>query len=164
MIATDYFIASIIIFSSLISFIRGFINELFSLIVWIIAIVLSSRYYNIFSNLFVFFEEKIIRNVLSIFLIFLFILIMGSVLSNYLNIFINKIGLSFFNKFLGIFFGIFRGILIVSIFLFFLKAFTKCSSSIYWTNSKLIPYFNYIILWFVKILGKYISFITSIYQ
>lgn len=162
MIATDYLIASIIIFSTLISFIRGFISEIFSLIIWTTAIILSSRYYNILANIFVFFEEKIIRNISSIFLIFLFVLIIGSIINHYLNNFINQFGLSDLNKFLGVCFGIFRGILIISILIFFLKTFTKCTESMYWTNSKLIPYFKYTTIWFIKILSKYINFIKNI--
>ncbi|BAC24458.1 cvpA [Wigglesworthia glossinidia endosymbiont of Glossina brevipalpis] len=162
MIATDYFIASIIIFSALIGLIRGLISEIFSLVIWITAIFLSSKYYHFFSNFFTFFEEKYIRNIISMFFIFLLVLIVGTITNNYLNNFTNKIGLSLLNKFLGMCFGVLRGILIISILIFILKKFTNYTNSMHWINSKLIPYFDYIIIWIIKIIEKIINMYKNI--
>ncbi|CUR53708.1 Colicin V production protein [Serratia symbiotica] len=152
MIFIDYIIIALIGLSTLMSLIRGFICEIFSLLIWGLTFFISSNFYSYLTTYLVDFKYIVIKNSIAIILLFIMPLITGGISNIVMNFLIKKSGLSGFDRILGVCFGIFRGILIVSIILYFLNTFTYFSENIIWKQSQLIPKFNYLIIWFLDYL------------
>lgn len=162
MIWIDYVITGIIIFSALVSLIRGFTREALSLVTWICAFFVANRYYNYIALYFTRFEEQIVRNGIAIALLFVAILIVGAIVNYTITSLVEKIGLSSIDRVLGICFGALRGILIVSAALLFFDIFTGFSHNQDWQKSQLIPQFSGIIRWLFNYLQSMSSFLETI--
>ncbi|AFP85002.1 CvpA family protein [secondary endosymbiont of Ctenarytaina eucalypti] len=148
MIWVDYVIISIIIFSALVSVFRGFVCEALSLVTWGCAFFVTSHYYGDLAIHFSSFKAQMVRNSIAIVIIFILVLLVGSILQYLLNFLVERGGLSGTDRELGVCFGILRGIFIVTAGLFFLNHFTGFSNSQDWQQSQLIPMFRNIIRWF----------------
>ncbi|XOD70351.1 MAG: CvpA family protein [Sodalis sp. (in: enterobacteria)] len=159
MIWIDYVIIGIMVFSSSVSFIRGFVREGLSLVTLVCAIFISRHYYIDFAIYFTRFKEPIVRNGIAITLLFVAILITGAIINNFINLLVIRTGLSSTDRVLGVFFGVIRGILIVSVALFFIDTCTGFSHSQDWKHSKLIPQFEGIIRWVFNYLQSTSSFL-----
>lgn len=155
MIWFDYIIIIIIISSTIISLRQGFVHESISLATWIGAFYITSHYYKYLAFYFTHFEDKIVRNIIAIILIFTVLMITGIIINYIVVSFIRKTGLTNLDRILGIFFGILRGVLIISAIIFFLNTFTDYSQSYNWNKSVIIPQFNCVIDWLLKYIHNY---------
>ncbi|XBC39884.1 MAG: CvpA family protein [Buchnera aphidicola (Chaetogeoica yunlongensis)] len=159
----DYISITIVIFSAVMSFFKGFLQELSSILIWVLGIYLFCKYYNCFSIFSIYVRNLFLQYVVTFLVFFIFIVVIKS-FSNYcISITIDQFGMSFLNKILGIFFGIFRGVLILCIIIFILRLFTNISDNYYFKNSFFIPYFNYFIKCIVKFFVKNIFFLKTKY-
>lgn len=163
MIWIDYTIIGIMVFSTLVSFLRGFLREVLSLITWGCAFFVASYYYKYLTIYLIHFKETMVRNSITIILLFIATLIIGALVNYVLSSLVECTGLSSTDRVLGICFGILRGILIVSVVLFFLDTFTGFSQSQDWQQSKIIPQFSIIIRWFFNYLQSTSSFLLKQY-
>lgn len=155
----DYISILVIFVSAIMSFFRGFLQELSSIFVWVLGIYFFYRYNNLFSIFSIYIQNKFLKNVVSCFLFFICVLIIKSFSNYFISIFIEQFGISIFNRILGVFFGIFRGIFFLCIIFFVLELLTNISQNYYFKNSCFMPYFNYLIKLVIKYLFKiYISF------
>ena len=115
-------IVLLVLFASLIfGFFRGFVKELLSLMAWAFAFFVA---YYFSSNVAIFlpFEAEFsIKYVGSFVLIFIFVLIVSSILIKFLSTFIHKIGLGASNIILGGLFGILRGVIVVYLLIFVIE-------------------------------------------
>lgn len=162
MIWIDYVITGIIIFSTLVSLIRGFIREALSLVTWVCAFFVANRYYNYIALYFTRFEEQIVRDGIAIVLLFVAILIIGAIVNRTVTSLVERIGLSSTDRVLGICFGVLRGILIVSAALLFFDTFTGFSHNQDWQKSQLIPQFSEVIKWLFNYLQSTSSFLETV--
>ncbi|HEY0209817.1 colicin V production protein [Acerihabitans sp.] len=161
MIWVDYVIIGIIVFSALISLIRGFIREALSLVTWACAFFVASHYYVYLAVYFTRFEDQLVRNGIAIALLFVATLIVGAIVNYVIGSLVERTGLSGTDRVLGVCFGALRGILVVSAMLFFLDTFTGFSQSADWQQSQLIPQFSGIIRWFFDYLQNTSSFLPK---
>lgn len=161
MIWVDYVIIGIIVFSALISLIRGFIREALSLVTWGCAFFVASHYYVYLAIYFTRFEDQLVRNGIAIALLFVATLIVGAIVNYVIGSLVERTGLSGTDRVLGVCFGALRGILVVSALLFFLDTFTAFSQSADWQQSQLIPQFSGIIRWFFDYLQNTSSFLPK---
>ncbi|NDL65315.1 colicin V production protein [Acerihabitans arboris] len=161
MIWVDYVIIGIIVFSALISLIRGFIREALSLVTWGCAFFVASHYYVYLAIYFTRFEDQLVRNGIAIALLFVATLIVGAIVNYVIGSLVERTGLSGTDRVLGVCFGALRGILVVSATLFFLDTFTSFSQSADWQQSQLIPQFSGIIRWFFDYLQNTSSFLPK---
>lgn len=157
----DITIIVVIIFSALISIIRGFVREALSLISWVLAFFVASRFYSYITDYLTYFDNDLMRDAIAIALLFLATLLICGVVSYIICQLVQKTGLSGTDRVLGIGFGVLRGILIVAAILFFIDTFTPLSRSPYWTKSELIPHFRYIIRWFFNYIQNSSSFLVK---
>lgn len=150
----DYAIIVIIILSVGISFIRGFVREILSILGWIIVFWVSIVYFDSFANLLTpFIKSQTSRQVISF--VFLFISILVIVLL--LNYLISKMLLTRrfdgTDRILGVFFGLIRGILLISVLLL-LASLTNVTQSQWWNDSVTIPKFDPIVEWLKSLLPE----------
>lgn len=150
----DYISIAIIFISAIISFFRGFFQEIMSVFVWVIGIYIYFKYYHFFSFFSVYVYNKIIRYMINFIIFFIFLFLVKLTLNYVITIFLCQFHLSMLNQILGIFFGIVRGTFIVCTILFFLEFSTFFVHSKFFKNSLLIPYYNYFIKIFLKLFIK----------
>ena len=146
----DYIIIGSIVFSVLVSLLRGFVREVMSLASWVVAFFIASNFYVYLAGL-----------LTSIEFLFIASLIVGSIVNYVLGQLVDRTGLSGTDRVLGACFGLLRGVLIVAAMLFFLDTFTASNQSDWWKESKLIPHFRFVVDWFFQQIQANSSFLNS---
>ncbi len=147
MIWVDYAIIGLILISSVIGLLRGFIREAFSLVIWVIAIWVGLTFSREFSS----FLDGIIsypsaRIATAFAVLFLVTLILGALISYLLGELVKKTGLTGSDRFAGMIFGIARGLVVVSIVVM-LAGLTPLPEDSWWKESLLIPPFQSLAIW-----------------
>jgi Uncharacterized membrane protein, required for colicin V production len=158
----DYAILGIIGLSAVISVVRGFIREAFSLVTWVAAFVLAFYFSPMLEPLLVDYIDVPSLRLTAAFLgLFLIILILGGLLNYFVGRLIDKTGLSTTDRMLGIVFGLARGVLIVAI-LVLLAGLTPFPKDPWWKASTLIPRIQPVVIWMRDLmppdLGQYFVF------
>ncbi len=147
MIWIDYTIIGLILISSIIGLMRGFIKEAFSLFIWMVAIWVGLTFSREFS---VFLEDVIsypsARIATAFALLFIVTLILGALISFLLGELVKKTGLTGSDRFAGMFFGVARGLVVVSIVVM-LAGLTPLPEDSWWKESTLIPPFQSLAIW-----------------
>ena len=157
----DYTIIGVIVLSALISIVRGFIKESLSLISWVLAFFIASRFYMYITRYLTYFESEVVRIAVAIAILFVATLIVCSIITYIISQFVQKTGLSGTDRVLGVYLGIIRGILVVAAVLFFVDTFTPLSQTLEWEQSLLIPHFQIIIRWFFDLIQHSSSFLVK---
>ena len=157
----DYTIIGVIVLSALISIVRGFIKESLSLISWVLAFFIASRFYMYITRYLTYFESDVVRIAVAIAILFIATLIVCSIITYIISQFVQKTGLSGTDRVLGVYLGIIRGILVVAAVLFFVDTFTPLSQTLEWEQSLLIPHFQIIIRWFFDLIQHSSSFLVK---
>ncbi len=147
MIWIDYTIIGLILISSIIGLMRGFIKEAFSLFIWMVAIWVGLTFSREFS---VFLEDVIsypsARIATAFALLFIVTLILGALISFLLGELVKKTGLTGSDRFAGMFFGVARGLVVVSIVVM-QTGLTPLPEDSWWKESTLIPPFQSLAIW-----------------
>jgi len=159
MVWIDYAILAVIGISTLISLVRGFVKEAVSLVIWISAFFIASKFYLNLASLLTSISDQTLRNAAAIAILFITTLIIGALVNYLIGQLVSKTGLSGTDRVLGLVFGALRGVLVTSAILFFMDAFTPASSSDWWVKSQLIPEFTLIVEWFFEYLKNSSSFL-----
>ena len=111
---TDVLIIIIILTSSITAAFRGFVKELFSIISWIISLIVSIKLFNKFKNVL---EEhssqQLIIDTVAFGFPFITTLLVCGLISSWLSPKFNMSEILFIDKLMGFVFGTFRGTLIV---------------------------------------------------
>ncbi|GAA3911156.1 CvpA family protein [Litoribacillus peritrichatus] len=143
----DWAIVGVISVSALISLKRGFMKELFSLVTWVAALLISRIYAYDFSHyLSDFANDGKSALVLAFFVLFVGVLIVGSFINFIISQFVKAVGLSMWDRLLGVVFGVVRGalVIVVAIGLLSLTAFVD---SPVWQSSQIVPHFAQVEAW-----------------
>jgi membrane protein required for colicin V production len=147
MIWIDYTIVGLVLISSVIGLLRGFIKEAFSLVIWMVAIWIGLTFSREFS---VFLEEWVdypsARIAIAFALLFLVTLILGALISYLLGELVRRTGLTGSDRFAGMIFGIARGLVVVAITVM-LAVLTPLPEDSWWKESMLIPPFQSLAVW-----------------
>lgn len=157
MIWPDYAIIATIAISMLVGLLRGFIKEVFSLVIWALAFVLAYQYGG---DVAILMEAHVslpsARAAMGFTGIFVAVLVLGGLLTYLIGRLVESTGLSGTDRFLGGFFGIARGLALVLAFLI-VAGFTPIPADPWWKQSVLIERFQPLLSWAVDFLPKNIQ-------
>jgi membrane protein required for colicin V production len=162
MTVLDFIIVGIIAISSLISVLRGFLKEAFSLAAWMLAgaaaFMLSARLSVLVPDAV---DSPTVRLGITSVTIFIITLFAGGMINFLLHKAAVKVGLSGTDRLLGVVFGVVRGVVIV-VFLIVLAGLTPIPNESWWQESVLIEHFVEVAGWLQSILpddlARYLSF------
>jgi membrane protein required for colicin V production len=147
MLWIDILIIAIIVISAVISLVRGFVQEAFSLATWIAAFAVAWFFFRPLAG-----QLEHLINVPSIRLgvayciILLVVLVLGAIVNRLMKSLVESTGLSGTDRLIGIFFGIARGAVVVAI-LVLLAGLSPFPDDVWWQESRLIPYFEEMAVW-----------------
>jgi len=148
----DMAIVVVVLISTFIGLVRGFVREAFSLAVWILAFWVS---WTFFREAAVRLEPAISTPSVRLGLAFAGLMIASLTvggLVNYLLIrLVQKTGLSGSDRFIGMIFGAARGVLVVAL-LVWLAGLTPLPADPWWQESRFIPWFQELALWLKDLL------------
>lgn len=143
----DFVILAVILVSTLISLVRGFVREAMSLVVWVAAFWVSITYADRLEPLFVeHISTPSLRLALAFFLLFLATLIVGGLVNYLIGKLVDKTGLSGTDRVLGMVFGAARGVAVVAL-LVLLGGLTALPQDPWWKESSLMPHFQMLAVW-----------------
>ncbi|MFD0965362.1 CvpA family protein [Seminibacterium arietis] len=157
----DLLIIGIIVFSVIVSLLRGFVREVMSLATWIVAFLVASKFYPYLTPYLTQIDPLYLRNGTAIGVLFILTLIVGATINYILGQLVDKTGLSGTDRILGACFGLLRGVLVVAALLFFVDTFTNFNQNEWWKSSKLIPHFGFIVEWFFQQLQANSTFLNQ---
>ena len=110
----DILVISIILISCVVATFRGFVKEIFSIISWLIALIVAFQLYETFKlELVQYISQKVIVDIVAFGFPFLATLFISNLISSWLSPKFSVPGLLIFDKLFGLVFGITRGILFV---------------------------------------------------
>jgi membrane protein required for colicin V production len=143
----DIAIIGLVALSAVISLIRGFVREAFSLAVWILAFWVSWSFFrDLEVPLRTWIDSPTARLGIAFAVLMIATLTVGG-LVNYLIIqLVERTGLSGTDRLIGMVFGATRGVLLVAV-LVLLAGLTPLPSETWWFESSLIGYFEELALW-----------------
>lgn len=142
----DFFIIGIIGLSAVISLIRGFIREAFSLAAWILAFWISWMFFRDLAVHLDMIEVQSLRLGVAFGILFLITLILGALVNFLIGQLVHKTGLSGTDRVIGVLFGVARGAVLVSIVVL-LAGLTPFPNDAWWQESRLIGYFQDLAIW-----------------
>jgi|SRR5690554_6235740 len=148
----DYLIIGIILISSGISVVRGFIKEVLSLVSWAVALWVAVMFYAHLASLLIsYIDTATIRLFIAFIILFVVTLILGALVNHLISQLVEKTGLSGTDRALGVIFGILRGVAIVTI-LVLVAGVTPMPSDNWWQDSLLLQHFEDLAVWVKQLL------------
>ena len=143
----DYTIIAIILASTIIGLIRGFIKEALSLVIWIVAFIIAIRYASLLSELFASNIHNVsLRLGMSYVILLIAVLIIGMIFNFLLGKLVAYTGLGGTNRLLGLVFGFLRGIVLVA-GLILLAQLTELPKTSAWQHAVVLPHFEPLSIW-----------------
>lgn len=147
MIGVDYAILGILLISSFISLIRGFVKEALSLAGWVMAFWISLSFAVPLSKLLASsMDDPTLRLIIAFGVLFVLTLIVSAVINFFASRLVQRTGLTGTDRFLGVIFGFLRGALLVSV-LVLLAGLTSLPKESWWDDSFLLFRFQAIAMW-----------------
>jgi len=144
----DYAILVVIVVSALISLKRGFIKEVLSLLIWLLAIVLSVMFHEQLAVLFQpYIDSPSLRKLLALLTLFIFCLVVGGLFNFILAKLVQITGLSGTDRLLGMIFGALRGAVIIVVCLMLGLTVLPLDQEGWWQQSVLVPHFQRMESW-----------------
>ncbi len=147
MVWVDYLIIGIIILSSMISIVRGFIKEVLSLASWALSFWVALTFYPYVATLLAdYIATPFIRISSALFALFIVTLILGALVNHLISELVEKTGLSGTDRALGVLFGLIRGAAIVTLLVLIAGAMSMPNDA-WWQNSLLLEHFEKLAVW-----------------
>ena len=138
----DFTILGILAFSTLISLVRGFVQEAISLATWILAIWVAYKYGHAFGqSVMTMVHSEQAKYMLGAFALFFIVLILGALVNFVMSRFLFFTGLSAVDRILGIAFGFARGILLIGVLLL-VGEMAQLDKNTWWEESQIMPQFS----------------------
>lgn len=143
----DSVILGILLISTAISFLRGFMREVLSLVAWIaavwIAVVFTPQMSVLLSGQI---ANESIRLLAAFVALFIATLIVGSLINYFIGQLVKKTGFSGTDRMIGLIFGLARGGVIVAV-LVMMVSLTQVPEEPWWKESILVQHFHPLVAW-----------------
>ncbi len=156
MLIVDYAILLVLLVSTVISFVRGFVKEAMSLAGWVLAFWVGIGFAAPVAD---YFRGSIgdpnLRLITAFAALFVATLIVASVANFFLSRLVQATGLTGTDRFLGLVFGLLRGVLLVAV-LVFVGSLTPLAQEAWWKESFLIFRFEVIAQWMRDLLPAHL--------
>jgi membrane protein required for colicin V production len=147
--------------SIVVSILRGFIREILSIIIWLVAVMLALKFALPASTaMHDIVGSPLVRYIIAFIAILFVILILGMILNSLIRRLMKKSSIGILDRLLGFFFGFGRGVLLVSLVLLLLRV-SSLQDSPMIKNSELAPQFNDVVTWLHDFLPKEIQQISK---
>ncbi len=143
----DIAILTMIALPALVGMLYGFLNIVFSLLAWALALGISVKFSSYFSPLLAnSIDTPILRNMLAFIGLFIISLVILTGIGFFIVKLLGRTGLTSADRILGLFFGIGLGAAIVTVIVF-LAGFTALPMEPWWQNSKVVTPFERVSVW-----------------
>jgi len=143
----DWGIIAIMLISTLISLVRGFVKEVISLLTWVAAFVIALMFSPLAAQ---WLPEAIeipsMRVAIAFLALFIVVLLIGGIINWAVSKAVEKTGLSATDRSIGLVFGATRGVFIVAV-LILLGGLTAMPQETWWRESLLLPHFRVVAQW-----------------
>jgi len=157
MATIDLAILGVIGLSALISLIRGFVKEALSLVSWVLAGVIATRYFSVLAEqLKGYIENPYIQIAAAFAILFIATLIVGGIIGFIVSTVVKVTGLGGLDKVLGVVFGGLRGVFIITV-LVLLAGLTPIPEESWWQSALLPPYFAGMAEWLSALIPDDVS-------
>ena len=156
MAGVDIGILVVLFLPAIMGLLYGFLNVLFSIAAWIMAVVTAVKLGGYFSPLLDDYLEPVLRDVVAFAGVFIISLALFTALGYVVVKLLGRAGLSAADRLLGFFFGIGLGGAIIAI-LVFVAGFTALSKHQWWHESVLIEPFQRVGVWGQRYLSEEIA-------
>jgi len=152
MTLVDWILLAIVLISTAIALVRGFIKEVISLLTWLAALGIALT----FSQPAAMLVPQAVdipsaRVAIAFVALFVVVLILGGIINWAVSKLVETTGLSGTDRSVGMVFGLLRGVLIVA-GLLLLGGFTALPQEEWWRASMLIPHFQVVAEWLLAVL------------
>ena len=152
MVVLDWVIVGVVLVSTLISLVRGFVKEVLSLLTWVAAFGIALGFSQPASA---YIPQAVdipsARVALAFLALFVVVLIIGGIINWAVSTAVNKTGLSGTDRSVGMVFGLARGVFIIAI-LILLAHLTAMPKESWWQSSVLLPQFEHVAYWIKALL------------
>lgn len=143
----DFVIIGIIVISTLISLVRGFVREILSLITWAVAFIVAFKFCNDVAAMFhSYISNSSARLALGFAILFFLVLIIGDIISHMIAKLATSSGIGGIDRTFGMVFGFLRGVLLVAVLLL-LASLGSSTKDTWYQQSYLIPHFQGLVTW-----------------
>lgn len=160
----DIAIVGIILVSTIISLMRGFVREAVSLATWIIAVWIAIRFAPLLTDfLSNYIATPSVRTAVAFGGLFLVILIIGSLVNILFSQLVERTGLTGTDRLVGLIFGFARGVLLIGI-LILLGNFMELTKDPWWQASQLIPHFKPVADWLQSFIPQQINHLSQAFN
>jgi membrane protein required for colicin V production len=139
MTALDFAVLAILALSTLFAFIRGVVRELVAIASWIAGVIAALTLGEQVATMLPVLESSpLARQVLAFALVFVGVLVLGTLIAFVLSKLVHAVGLGFIDRLLGAVFGLVRGVVAV-LLLVLVAGLTKLPQQDWWQNATLGP-------------------------
>ena len=143
----DIVILGVILLSALISLVRGFVREAFSLAVWVLAFWVSWSFFrDLEVPLQAWIESPTVRLGIAFAALMIATLVVGGLVNFLIIQLVERTGMSGTDRLIGMVFGAARGVLLVAV-LVLLAGLTPMPEEDWWRESALVGYFQELSYW-----------------
>ena len=143
----DLIIVLILVISSIISVVRGFVKEAISLASWVLAFWVAATFSG---KLAILLPDSLsiqsLRVAVSFAVLMLCALLVGGLANFLVSTFVARSGLTGTDRTLGVVFGLLRGVVVVAV-LVLLAGLTPITQQRVWTEALLVPHFETVAVW-----------------
>jgi membrane protein required for colicin V production len=158
----DYGIIGFIVFSTLIGLLRGFVQEVFSLIglgvALLVAFAFNDKVEPLFQN---YVNLPSMRRIIAFGVLLLAMLLVMALLNYLLTAVVSQTGVGGTDRILGMIFGVARGAVVVVVVVF-LAGFTSFPQDSWWRESQILPHFQSMAKWGCRFLPSELSKLSNV--
>jgi len=150
----DIVLLAIIVVSTLVSLIRGFIREVLSLAAWILAFWVSIGFADrVAPSLMFMSESDIVRLITAFVVLFLVTLIAAALVNHLISLLVTKTGLSGTDRVVGMMFGLVRGVALIAVAMV-VGLVAGVDAEAWWQASKVVEILTPLAEWMRSYVGE----------